>query len=244
GAFPAKALEACQATEAGCSAWRISSGTVWRIRPVCVHTAPDGKMRPIDDRRFKGLPLPAGVPVTRIGDWGGDALQDLAYPVLVLHEKQLRHNIATMAEYCRHHRVELAPHAKTSLSPQLIRRQLDAGAGGATAATAAQVRGLLAIGVPRILLANLLVDPVAIRWIASHVLGEGNTGFSCYVDSLASVELLERECGQAGLTGQLDVLVEVGYVGGRTGVRILEECLAVARAVNQSEHLRLIGVAG
>jgi D-serine deaminase-like pyridoxal phosphate-dependent protein len=149
-----------------------------------------------------------------------------------------------MADYCRHHGIQLAPHAKTSLSPQLIRRQIEAGAWGATAATAAQVRGLLAIGVPRILLANLLVDPVAIRWIASHVLGEGNTGFSCYVDSLASVELLERECGQAGLTGQLDVLVEVGYVGGRTGVRSLEKCLAVARAVNESEQLRLIGVAG
>jgi D-serine dehydratase len=201
-------------------------------------------MRPIDDRRFKGLPLPAGVPVTRIGDLAWNALRDLDYPVLVLHDEQLRHNIATMAEYCRHHRVQLAPHAKTSLSPQLIRRQMEAGAWGATAATAAQVRGLLAVGVPRILLANLLVDPVAIRWIASRVLGEGSTGFSCYVDSLASVELLERECRQAGLTGQLDVLVEVGYIGGRTGVRSLEECLAVARAVNQSEHLRLVGVAG
>src|SRR4029453_16974939 len=119
GAFPAKALEACQATEAGCSAWRISSGTVWRTRPVCVHTAPDGKMRPIDDRRFKGLPLPAGVPGRRIGDLGGNALQARDYPVLVLHEEQRRHNIATMAEYSRQYRVQLAPHAKTSLSPQL-----------------------------------------------------------------------------------------------------------------------------
>jgi D-serine dehydratase len=201
-------------------------------------------MQPIDDRRFKGLPLPAGVPVTRIGELGWNALRDLDYPVLVLHDEQLRHNIATMAEYCRHHGVELAPHAKTSLSPQLIRRQMEAGAWGATAATAAQVRGLLAVGVPRILLANLLVDPVAIRWIASHVLSEGSTGFSCYVDSLASVELLERECGHGGLIGQLDVLVEVGYLGGRTGVRSLEKCLAVARAVNQSKQLRLVGVAG
>ncbi|HEU4909208.1 MAG TPA: alanine racemase [Propionibacteriaceae bacterium] len=201
-------------------------------------------MRPIDDRRFKGLPLPAGVPVTRIGDQGWNALRDLDYPVLVLHEEQLRHNIATMADYCRHHRVELAPHAKTSLSPQLIRRQMEAGAWGATAATAAQVRGLLTVGVPRILLANLLVDPVVIRWIASHVVSDGNTGFSCYVDSVASVEVLERECGQAGLAGQLDVLVEVGYIGGRTGVRSLEECLAVARAVDKSEHLCLVGVAG
>src|SRR5215212_2193482 len=199
-----------------------------------------GKMQPTDDRRFKGLPLTPGTALTRIGELGWNALRHLEYPVLVLHEDALVHNIATMADYCRRHRVELAPHAKTSLSPQLIRRQMQAGAWGATAATAAQVRGLLAIGVPRILLANLLVDPVAIRWIASHVLGEGNTGFSCYVDSLASVELLERQCRQAGLTGQLEVLVEVGYVGGRTGARSLEECLAVARAVNQSKHLRLV----
>jgi D-serine dehydratase len=201
-------------------------------------------MRRIEDRRFKGLPLPPGVHVTRIGDLGWNAVRDLEYPVLVLHEEQMVHNITTMADYCRRYRVELAPHAKTSLSPQLIRRQMAAGAWGATAATAAQVRGLLAVGVPRILLANLLVDPVAIRWIATSVLGEADTGFCCYVDSVASVELLDRECGQAGLSRHMDVLLEVGYVGGRTGVRSLEDSLAVARAVNQSEHLCLVGVAG
>ena len=198
----------------------------------------------IDDRRFKGLPLPAGAAVTRIGDLGWSALRDLEYPVLVLHEEQLVHNITTMADYCRDHRVQLAPHAKTSLSPALIRRQMEAGAWGATAATAAQVRGLRAIGVPRTLLANLLVDPVAIRWIVTNVLSAEDAEFFCYVDSLASAELLDRECGQAAPAGRLEVLVEVGYVGGRTGVRSLEESLAVARAVNDSQHLRLVGVAG
>jgi D-serine dehydratase len=203
-----------------------------------------GKMQPTDDRRFKGLPLTPGTPLTRIGELGWNALRQLEYPVLVLHEDALAHNITTMADYCRRHRVQLAPHAKTSLSTQLIRRQIEAGAWGVTAATATQVRGLLAIGVPRILMANLLVDPVAIRWIATRVLGEVDTGFCCYVDSLASVELLDRECGQVTVTGRLDVLLEVGYIGGRTGVRSLEESLSVARAVNQSDHLCLVGVAG
>jgi D-serine dehydratase len=80
------------------------------------------QMRPIDHRRFKGLLLPAGVPVTGIGDLGWNALRDLECPVLVLHEEQLVHDITPMADYCRHVRVELVPHAKTSLSPQLIRR--------------------------------------------------------------------------------------------------------------------------
>jgi D-serine dehydratase len=203
-----------------------------------------GKMQPEDDRRFKGLPLTADTPLTRIGELGWNALRHLEYPVLVLHEDALVHNITTMADYCHRHRVELAPHAKTSLSPQLIRRQIEAGAWGVTAATTAQVRGLMAIGVPRILMANLLVDPVAIRWIATYVLGEADTGFCCYVDSVASVELLDRECGQVTATGRLDVLLEVGYVGGRTGVRNLGESLSVARAVNQSDHLCLVGVAG
>jgi D-serine dehydratase len=85
---------------------------------------------------------------------------------------------------------------------------------------------------------------VAIRWIVTHVLGAGDTGFCCYVDSVASVELLGRECGQADPSRVLDVLLEVGYVGGRTGVRSLEEGLDVGRAVNQARHLRLVGVAG
>ena len=95
------------------------------------------KMQPTDDRRFKGLPLTAGTPLTSIGELGWNALRHLEYPVLVLHEDALVHNITTMADYCRRHRVELAPHAKTSLSPQLIRRQIEVGAWGATAATAA-----------------------------------------------------------------------------------------------------------
>ena len=94
------------------------------------------------------------------------------------------------------------------------------------------------------MLANLLVDHVAIRWIVTYVLGKGDTGSSCYVDSVASVELLDRECGRAGTAGLLDVLLEVGYLAGRTGVRSFEESFGVAQAVNQSEHLRLIGVAG
>ena len=40
------------------------------------------------------------------------------------------------------------------------------------------------------------------------------------------------------------MLLDVGYVGGRTGVRSFDESLSVARAVNNAHHLRLVGVAG
>ena len=78
------------------------------------------------------------MPVTRIGELGWNALRHLEYPALVLHEDELVHNITTMAD-CRRHRVELAPHAKTSLSPQLDPATDRGGGMGATAATATQV---------------------------------------------------------------------------------------------------------
>ncbi|MBZ4241814.1 amino acid deaminase, partial [Mycobacterium tuberculosis] len=51
----------------------------------------------------------------------------------------------------------------------------------------------------------------------------------------------------SALTGrrrQVDVCVEVGQAGGRTGCRDAETVDAVARAVVTSDRLRLVGVAG
>lgn len=190
------------------------------------------------------MPLPTGTDPGAIAELGWHALTDLEYPVMLLHEDALDHNLATMARYCSEHRVALAPHAKTSLSPQLVQRQLGAGAWGMTAATNAQVRGLHAIGVRRILLANVLVDRWSIAWVTYHLLSDPEQDFLCYVDSLEGVALLVDELACRRPSRPLDVLVEVGYLGGRTGTRSLADSLAVAGAVAESPLLRLAGVAG
>jgi D-serine dehydratase len=175
---------------------------------------------------------------------GADALGDLDYPALVLHEDALESNLTTMADYCSTAGILHAPHAKTSLSPQIIERHLRHGAWAMTAATPAQVRGLHRIGTARILLANVLVDDAAIRWVAEQLVSrtEPDTGFWCYVDSVEGAGALER--GLAGTDRPLEVLLEVGYAGGRTGTRTSDETLRVAEQVASSAHLRLVGVAG
>src|SRR4051794_14910561 len=74
------------------------------------------------------------------------------YPLLTADRAALDGNIAAMAQYARQHDALLCPHGKTTMSPQVIQRQLDAGAWGVTAATISQVRTLRAFGVDRILL--------------------------------------------------------------------------------------------
>ena len=64
---------------------------------------------------------------------------DLPLPLAALDRDALAHNIQWMQAYARSQGVDLAPHGKTTMSPQLFQRQLDAGAWGITFANVFQL---------------------------------------------------------------------------------------------------------
>jgi D-serine dehydratase len=169
------------------------------------------------------------------------SLFELTFPAMVLRASALESNVATMAAWCRSHGVELAPHGKTSMSPEVTYRQLAAGAWGITAATIDQVRTFVEMGVRRALMANQLVDPAGIAWLASALTANPSLTVIGYVDSVAGVALLDRSLAAAGLSRRLPVLVEIGVQGKRTGVRTLAEGAAVARAAASTETLAVVG---
>ncbi|WP_214111111.1 alanine racemase [Acrocarpospora catenulata] len=160
------------------------------------------------------------------------------WPVMTLRASALERNITTLAEFAAANGLTFAPHAKTSMSPELIHAQLRAGAWGATAATAAQVLALRHFGVPRVLLAGECYDVGALRWLA----GELAAGFECliFADSEEGVSALSA----AAKGVPFRVLVELGHPGGRTGCRTLQQLREVAEAVVATPGVELAGVAG
>ncbi len=185
---------------------------------------------------------PPGV-ATTVGAVGteGWSLRDLSPPVVTLRASAIAHNLALMQAWTAEHGVELFPHGKTTMAPQLWERQLDAGAGGITGATPAQIRVMHGVGMPRALLANELVDPAAIESIAGTV---DTMEFACWVDSTDGVTLLADAWGASAASAPLRVLVEVGHAGGRTGARSFEAAVAVAETAARRNELALVGVAG
>ncbi|MFC7276999.1 alanine racemase [Paractinoplanes rhizophilus] len=153
------------------------------------------------------------------------------WPVLALRREAVLANIATMAAYAERHGLLFAPHAKTTMAPGLIAAQFDAGAWGMTVATPSQALVLRRLGVGRILIANEVLDPVALRWLATQ------EDIYFQVDSPAGVA-----AAAAVPEGRLRVFVELGHAGGRTGVRTLEDLEAVARAAQVAPRLELAGV--
>ena len=197
---------------------------------------PAGASNP-DAARPKGFPLRAG------GRAGWSIFDsDVAYPIAVLLRSALDHNRGTMRSFCLRNGVDLAPHGKTTMSPELFRMQIDDGVWAITAATTWQAMVMRECGVPRVLIANEVVSPGEIEWLAA-VRGAG-FDVMCYVDSLDGVAVFDEVLGRLQADQPFPVLVEMGIPGGRAGVRTIDEGLAVAGAAASSAHLALTGVAG
>lgn len=168
---------------------------------------------------------------------------ELALPVLVLKEPALVNNIETMAAYASEHGFLLAPHGKTTMAPQLFKRQLEAGAWGMTVANMVQASVAFDAGASRVIVANELVSRADAQAVG-RCLGPPDRELYCLVDSVEGARLLESNLERAGVARRLGVFVELGAPGRRTGARTEEEALAVATLVGKSDHLALAGVEG
>ncbi|MFH8577737.1 amino acid deaminase [Streptomyces zaomyceticus] len=199
------------------------------------------------DHRFKALPPDAeGLTVGELSAQRRNLFTGgFTTPVLALSAESVEHNLRLLETYAERHGLAFAPHGKTSMAPQLFDRQLEHGAWGITAAVPHQARVYRAHGIARIFLANELVDPVALRWLAAELDADPGFRFVCYVDSVRGVELMDEALRAAGASRRVDVVVELGAgEGARTGVRTETGCAAVADAVAATTTLRLVGVAG
>nr|WP_298968652.1 amino acid deaminase [uncultured Halomonas sp.] len=167
-------------------------------------------------------------------------LSGVSLPAAVVHEAALAHNLVWMQRFADAHGAQLAPHGKTTMTPALFQRQLQAGAWGITLATAPQCRAAFAKGVTRLLMANQLVGHANMAIIASLI--EQGATFYCVVDSHENVRQLGRFFTERGLT--LSVLIEVGVEGGRCGCRNQQQILSLAEAIDNEPALRLVGLEG
>lgn len=183
--------------------------------------------------------------------WGSstDAVSDAAArlsafqtPVLALDRHALQHNTRLMFDWLAGTGLLLAPHGKTTMSPKLWRQLLDAGAWGMTFATGWQVQCARSFGIDRIMLANAMVDPVAIAWIAAELDAHPEFEFCCWVDSVDTVGRMAASLH--GGRRRIPVIVELGATGGRTGARTIDEAVLIADAVRDSGVLEVAGVGG
>jgi len=166
----------------------------------------------------------------------------LAYPHMRLDIDAVNHNVQVMADWCAAHRIMLAPHVKTTMSEPIIARQAAAGAVAITVATAQQADTVLAWGHNRVIIANEVVDAGALSLLRALLEEDDGRSISIFLDSEEGLSTAQKVFALPG--PELQVLVDVGTPGGRSGVRDAAAARRLAESAARATGVRLAGVAG
>jgi D-serine dehydratase len=166
----------------------------------------------------------------------------MSLPVMTMDLAAFAHNRDAFLAYVREHGAEVAPHAKTPMSPDLQRSIVEAGAWGTTVADIRQAQVMLEAGLDRLVLANGVGGPGGAQRLARLLAALPTDRLHLFADSIDAVAALDQAWRALPGLPVLNLLVEVG--SGRTGTRTTSEAEAVADRVAAADpRLRLAGVA-
>jgi D-serine deaminase-like pyridoxal phosphate-dependent protein len=170
----------------------------------------------------------------------GQRREELVTPALVLDIGAAQRNIDRMARELKQlGRATIRPHYKTHKSPDLARRQLDAGAGGLSMATVWEAAVLAAAGMDDLFVVNTVAHPAKLAVLAELA---ADHRILVAVDEAANAAAHSAAAVAAGST--LGIMVEVDTGMDRCGVDTAAECLALARQVMELPGLRFEGITG
>ncbi|ODT75678.1 MAG: hypothetical protein ABS76_33690 [Pelagibacterium sp. SCN 64-44] len=201
----------------------------------------------IISHRTKGIPGgTAPFPLADIAGKNWNALSgNMPSPIAIIREPVLARNADWMKQFCALHAVSLAPHGKTTMSPKIFDRQLESGAWAITLSTAHQVQAARDFGVPRILIANQVVDPAFLDFLTAELDRDDQFDLLLLVDSRAGLQFLLDRFAKKPWRRPLGVLIEIGASGGRTGMRQVGDAVALAQEIaGYPEVLALRGIEG
>jgi D-serine dehydratase len=170
--------------------------------------------------------------------------EDIMLPSMAVKRSNIINNSGWMQEYADKAGVKLAPHGKTTMSPQLFDIQLQNGAWGMTLANAFQVKVAHQNGINKILMANQLVGKQNIKQVINELKSDVDLEFYCLVDNADNIKELTRICNEENLQAPLNVLIEIAPPAhGRAGVRTSCEVIELAKLIQeQSPWIKLAGI--
>ena len=196
------------------------------------------------DASYKGFPGHLKpVDLTQVGEHGWALLEGhLSLPLAVLKQKALAHNLAWMHDFCRQRSLDIAPHGKTTMSPELYKMQLKAGAWGISFANVFQAGLGIRHGVQRVIIANQVFQAADLATLTKLLLDHPSARIYFLVDSMAQLDAVEAWQAQQAVKVTFTVLIELGMDGKRTGCRNHSQAMALAHRIKGTPGLSLCGI--
>jgi len=165
---------------------------------------------------------------------------DLPTPCMVVDLEIFEHNLHTMADHCRKTGIHLRGHVKVHKSPEIARRQLALGSIGVTCATVAECELMASSGIKGVLLTR---QPTSKNNIGRTIaLARREPTFGTVVDDPLAADWLQEAGAAEGVKVRTVVDIYAGLT--RHGIEAGQPALDLAKKVDSSKNLKLIGLMG
>ncbi|HEY2336218.1 MAG TPA: DSD1 family PLP-dependent enzyme [Burkholderiales bacterium] len=162
----------------------------------------------------------------------GQRLDEVDTPALILELDAFEKNLATMKAAVGG-RVRVRAHAKTHKSPDIARRQVEAGAVGVCCQKVSEAEAMVEGGIADVLVSNEVVGAQKIERLAAL---SRRARVGVCVDDAGNLQAI----GRSG--AKLDVYVELDLGMRRCGVQPGEPAVALAREAAKFPNLRFAGL--
>ncbi len=164
-------------------------------------------------------------------------VSQLETPALILDMDLFENNIRRMKNFAEGLGIGLRPHYKSHKCTAIAHLQVAAGAKGLCCAKVSEAEDLVRAGIEDVLIANQVVDPAKIARVATLA---GCCRLTVCVDDAQNASDLAAAAAVQGTTVHCLVEYDIGMK--RCGVSTYEECLALAKQVDEAPHLAFEGV--
>ena len=173
-------------------------------------------------------------------DFKGLTKEDLGTPALILDEVLFQKNLEKMAAHNKSTGIKLRAHVKIHKCVDISKRQLALGAFGVCCATTAECELMVNAGVRGVL---HTCQPAGRSQIARTVaLVRREPTFTGVLDDPITADALEEALSAAH--AKMNVIVDVFAGLERQGCQPGETALRLAQKVDQSKHMKLVGLMG
>jgi D-serine deaminase-like pyridoxal phosphate-dependent protein len=172
----------------------------------------------------------------------GDRLDRLDTPSMLVDLDLMEANIGRLMNQLLPTGVNIRPHLKTTKSPLLARRLIEAGAKGCCVAKLSEAEVMAEGGIEDLLITcEIIGTPKVARLVE---LFNRHPQIKTVLDSIQGATAIDTALAQAGIETPLQVLIDLNVGQNRTGVTPGEPALALAHHLASLPHLKLIGVQG
>lgn len=161
----------------------------------------------------------------------------LETPAVIVDRRLMEKNADRVDDMIRGTSMRLFPHYKSHKCVDIARWQMARGAGGITCAKLSEAADLVRAGIPRVVLANQVIQPSKIRKLA-HLAGQAR--LTVCADNADNLRALSQACVGAGTV--LGILIEYEVGMQRCGVDSPEAFLELARLASSLPALNFEGI--